>query len=139
MTFSSTSAASSEYLLDHQHSPHVNLNGYSVSTVDSKVELLIRAEVDGSPVELTGVGNGPIDAFVHALSDVDVQVRVLDYAEHAMSSGGDAEAAAYVEAEVNGAVLWGVGTDRNIVTASLRAVAAAVNRAARAAAPASVG
>jgi 2-isopropylmalate synthase len=78
--------------------------------------------------KLTGVGNGPIDAFLHALSDVDIEVRVLDYAEHAMSAGGDATAAAYVEAQVNGETLWGVGVDANIVTASLRAVAAAVNR-----------
>ena len=80
---------------------------------------------------LTGVGNGPIDAFVHALSDVDIEARVLDYAEHAMSAGGDAQAAAYVECEVDGEVYWGVGVDANIVTASLQAVAAAVNRAAR--------
>ncbi len=80
----------------------------------------------------TGVGNGPIDAFVHALSDVDIDVRVLDYAEHAMSAGGDAQAAAYVEADVNGSVWWGIGVDANIVTASLRAIVAAVNRAAAA-------
>jgi 2-isopropylmalate synthase len=85
--------------------------------------------IGGTPRRLTGVGNGPIDAFVHALTDVDIDVRVLDYAEHAMSSGGDAQAAAYVEAEVNGVVLWGVGVDANIVTASLQALTAAVNRA----------
>ena len=53
---------------------------------------------------------------------------MLDYAEHALSSGGDAQAAAYVEAEVDGEVRWGIGVDQNIVTASLRAVASAVNR-----------
>jgi 2-isopropylmalate synthase len=100
-----------------------------VSTVDSKVELVAKATVDGEERQLNGVGNGPIDAFIHALSDVDIDVRVLDYAEHAMSAGGDAQAAAYVEAEVNGTVWWGVGVDANIVTASLRAVVAAVNRA----------
>jgi 2-isopropylmalate synthase len=121
---------SREYLVDHQPSPRLVVHDYSVSTVDQKVEFVAQAELDGESTHLTGVGNGPIDAFVHALSDVDIQVRVHDYAEHAMSSGGDAEAAAYVEAEVDGTVLWGVGTDRNIVTASLRAVAAAVNRAA---------
>jgi len=121
---------SREYLVDHQPAPRLVVHDYSVSTVDAKVEFAAQAELDGQATRLTGVGNGPIDAFVHALSDVDIEVRVLDYAEHAMSSGGDAEAAAYVEAEVNGAVLWGVGTDRNIVTASLRAVAAAVNRVA---------
>jgi 2-isopropylmalate synthase len=119
---------SREYLVDHQLTPRLVVHDYSVSTVDAKVEFVGQAELDGRSIRLTGVGNGPIDAFVHALSDVDIEVRVLDYAEHAMSSGGDAEAAAYVEAEVDGTVLWGVGTDRNIVTASLRAVAAAVNR-----------
>jgi 2-isopropylmalate synthase len=118
-----------EYLVEHQPSPRLTVPSYAVSTVDSKVELVATATVDGAQRELTGVGNGPIDAFVHALSDVDIDVRVLDYAEHAMSAGGDAQAAAYVEAEVNGTVLWGVGVDANIVTASLRAVVAAVNRA----------
>ncbi len=120
---------SREYLVEHQREPRLSVPAYGVSTVDSKVELVATATVDGAERQLTGVGNGPIDAFVHALSDVDIEVRVLDYAEHAMSAGGDAQAAAYVEAEVNGTVLWGVGVDANIVTASLRAVVAAVNRA----------
>jgi len=55
-------------------------------------------------------------------------VRVLDYHEHALTAGGDAQAAAYVECEVDGVVRWGVGVDANIVTASLKAVASAVNR-----------
>jgi 2-isopropylmalate synthase len=119
---------SREYLVEHQVSPQLTVANYGVSTVDSKVEIVAEAMVRGTARSLTGVGNGPIDAFVHALSDVDIDVRVLDYAEHAMSSGGDAQAAAYVEAEVNGTVLWGVGVDANIVTASLKAVSAAVNR-----------
>ena len=53
---------------------------------------------------------------------------MLDYAEHALSAGSDAQAAAYVECEIGGQVLWGVGIDANIVTASLRAVLSAVNR-----------
>ncbi|HEX6873202.1 MAG TPA: 2-isopropylmalate synthase [Micromonosporaceae bacterium] len=122
---------SQEYLVDYQPDPHLAIDTYAVTTVDGKVEIAATARIGGQERMLTGVGNGPIDAVVHALSDVDIEVRVLDYAEHAMSSGGDAEAAAYVEASVNGDVFWGVGTDRNIVTASLRAVAAAVNRAAR--------
>jgi 2-isopropylmalate synthase len=77
---------------------------------------------------LDGSGNGPIAAFVDALSTLDVDVRVLDYAEHAMSAGGDARAAAYVECVVDDQVLWGVGVDPNIVTASLKAVVSAVNR-----------
>lgn len=97
------------------------LDSYELSTVDGKVELTAR--VGGR--EVTGVGNGPIDAFVHALSG---DVRVLDYAEHALTSGGDAQAAAYVECEVDGVVRWGVGIDANIVTASLKAVASAASR-----------
>jgi 2-isopropylmalate synthase len=119
---------SREYLVDHQVSPRLVVNTYSVSTVDGKVEIVADAVLDGAARRLAGVGNGPIDAFVHALSDADVEVRVLDYAEHALTAGGDAEAAAYVEASVGGTALWGVGIDRNIVTASLRAVTAAVNR-----------
>ena len=75
----------------------------------------------------------PVSAFVDAISALGYHVRVLDYAEHALSAGGDALAAAYVECEVgegeDAQVLWGVGTDANIVTASLRAVTSAVNRA----------
>jgi len=97
------------------------IDSYNVSTVDGKVE--ITAVVEGR--ELTGVGNGPIDAFTHALG---TGVRVLDYAEHALTAGGDAQAAAYVECEVDGEVRWGVGIDANIVTASLKAVASAVKR-----------
>jgi 2-isopropylmalate synthase len=78
-----------------------------------------------------GRGNGPIAAFVDALRSVDVDVRVLDYAEHALSAGGDARAASYVECAVGERVLWGVGIDENIVTASLRAIVSAVNRAQR--------
>jgi 2-isopropylmalate synthase len=120
---------SREYLVDHQPAPRLVIDRYGVATVDGKVELTADAVLDGSSRALSGVGNGPIDAFVHALTDVGIDVRVLDYAEHAMSAGGDAQAAAYVEAEVNGEARWGVGVDANIVTASLRAVAAAVNRA----------
>ncbi|HEV2087429.1 MAG TPA: alpha-isopropylmalate synthase regulatory domain-containing protein, partial [Cryptosporangiaceae bacterium] len=76
-------------------------------------------------------GNGPIAAFVQALADVGIDLRVLDYTEHAMSAGGDAKAAAYVECAIGDRVLWGVGIDGNIVTASLEAVVSAANRAHR--------
>ena len=84
---------------------------------------------------LAGVGNGPIAAFCQALSELDlglggVGVRVLDYAEHALSAGRDAEAAAYLEIEVGDRVYWGVGISESIVQASLRAVLSAVNRVA---------
>ena len=82
---------------------------------------------------MTGEGNGPVSSFVDALSGLGYHVRVLDYAEHALSAGGDALAAAYVECEVahgeNSVVAWGVGTDANIVKASLKAVTSAIDRA----------
>jgi 2-isopropylmalate synthase len=98
---------------------------------DGRDSLSVDLTDGGVPVTLEGRGNGPIAAFVDALAAVDVDVRVLDYAEHAMSSGGDAAAAAYVECAVGERVLWGVGVDTSIVRASLTAVVSAVNRAAR--------
>ncbi|VEG26541.1 2-isopropylmalate synthase [Actinomyces howellii] len=80
---------------------------------------------------LTASGNGPLDAFVTALEQTGVEVRILDYAEHALSQGRDASAASYVECEVNGQVLWGVGIDPSITTSSFKAVISAVNRALR--------
>jgi 2-isopropylmalate synthase len=90
--------------------------------------LEVVVDVRGHRQELTGQGNGPIAAFCDALASVHVHVRVLDYAEHALSSGGDAMAAAYVECEIGDEIRWGVGLDANIVTASLKAVVSAVNR-----------
>jgi len=85
---------------------------------------------NGEMVELTGHGNGPIAAFCEALH-AHADVRVLDYHEHALAAGGDAKAAAYLECAVNGKVLWGVGIHSSIVTASMKAVVSAVNRAYR--------
>ena len=93
--------------------------------------LTVEVTLDGERKTLTGTGNGPIAAFVQALDEIGIDVRVLDYAEHALSAGGDAKAAAYVECAVGDKVLWGVGVDPNIVTASLKAVVSAVNRACR--------
>ena len=75
-----------------------------------------------------GEGNGPIAAFVHALQDLDVDARVLDYAEHATGAGEEAQAASYLEVAVGGRVLWGCGVHPSIVTSSLRAIVSAVNR-----------
>lgn len=86
--------------------------------------------VDGEPRTVSGEGGGPISAFVHALrDDLGVEVEVVDYAEHAVSAGTDATAAAYVEAKFgDGTVRWGVALDESILTASLKAVISAVNR-----------
>ena len=87
-------------------------------------------KIDGVETEISGAGNGPLAAFVDALGGVGFDVAVLDYSEHAMSAGDDAQAAAYVEASVSGRTVWGVGIAPSITTASLRAVVSAVNRAA---------
>ena len=102
---------------------------HTSSAAGEKDQLTVGVYVDGERQELTGEGNGPIAAFVGAIATVGHDVRVLDYHEHALSSGGDAIAAAYVECAVGDKVLWGVGLDANIVTASLKAVISAANRA----------
>ena len=100
------------------------------------VQLLEKAE--GSEAsglrELSGSGNGPIAAFVNIMNAYlpESEIRVLDYYEHALSAGGDAKAAAYLECEVAGRVFWGVGIDPSTTTASLKAVVSAVNRGLRA-------
>jgi 2-isopropylmalate synthase len=109
----------------------VALVRHDESSVDGVVSVLAEVAVDGTLRTIVGQGNGPIAAFVAALAEVGYEVRVLDYAEHALSAGGDARAAAYIEVAARDRVLWGVGVDGNIVTASLRAVVSAVNRAAR--------
>jgi 2-isopropylmalate synthase len=103
---------------------------YDSETADGKVSVAATVALDGTSRTVNGTGNGPIDAFVHALSSVDFDVRVLDYAEHALTAGENARAAAYVECSVNGETYWGVGVDPNILTASLNAVMSAVNRGA---------
>ena len=94
-------------------------------------QLWVELLDDGRPVTLQGEGNGPIAGFRDALAHHGVEVEVLDYSEHAMSSGDDATAAAYIECDIDGTVLWGVGVDPSIVTASLKAIISAVNRAHR--------
>ncbi|ORI23602.1 2-isopropylmalate synthase [Rhodococcus sp. 1168] len=90
--------------------------------------------LDGVEQDITGSGNGPLAAFVDALSTIGYDISVLDYSEHAMSAGDDAQAAAYVEASVTGpsgtaVTVWGAGIATSITTASLRALVSAVNRA----------
>ena len=118
-----------EYLAD---GPRIGLlanRGQSESGGRQTISADVRA--DGEIREISGVGNGPVSAFVDALATIGIHITVQDYSEHAMSSGGDARAAAYVECTVGDRTLWGVGVDANIVTASLKAVVSAINRAAR--------
>jgi 2-isopropylmalate synthase len=104
------------------------------SAQNGQTSLGAQIVANGSGQTITGEGNGPVSAFVDAISTLGHHVRVLDYAEHALSAGGDALAAAYVECEVgegeNSVVVWGVGMDANIVNASLKAVISAINRVA---------
>src|SRR6476469_4235172 len=94
-------------------------------------EIIATVRVENEIHEISGSGNGPIAAFVAALAGIGFDVRVLDYHEHALSAGDDARAAAYVECAVEDTVLWGVGVNGSIVSASLKAVVSAVNRALR--------
>lgn len=87
---------------------------------------------DGEEIAaIESTGNGPVAAFLSMMEGQGIAIRLFDYVEHALSAGGDAHAAAYVELEVNGRTLWGVGIDPDISTASLKAVVSAVNRAIR--------
>ena len=102
------------------------------STGDDEDSTLTVTLIDGSQEKhLTAAGNGPLDAFVTALESTGLSVRILDYVEHALSEGRDAKAASYVECEVDGQVLWGVGIDPSITTSSFKAVISAINRALR--------
>ena len=120
---------SDEYLLRNEP-----LQVVSTSTSSQGGSHTITANIvwQGEERTITGEGNGPVSAFVDALGQLGVQLRVLDYTEHALTAGGDAQAAAYVECEVgteeDAHVLWGVGIDPDIMTASLKGVVSAVNR-----------
>uniref|UniRef100_UPI0031CFA200 alpha-isopropylmalate synthase regulatory domain-containing protein n=1 Tax=Herbaspirillum sp. TaxID=1890675 RepID=UPI0031CFA200 len=99
-------------------------------TEDSSKAESINIEVDivrnGQNVTVRGSGNGPIDAFVHALG---LDIKLMDFHEHAIGAGADAKAASYIELRLNEAPTgFGVGIDANIVTASFKAVISAINR-----------
>ncbi len=102
------------------------------SEMDGEVKLQIVLRDGGKEVEASGTGNGPISAFLAILGAQGVETRLLDYIEHTMSAGGDAQAASYIELDVAGKTLWGVGIDSDIATSSLKAVISGVNRAIRA-------
>ena len=108
------------------------LKGLSqTSVMNEDVQLTVMITDRGEEVELKGHGNGPIAAFCNILQNYGVDVRVLDFHEHALAAGGDASAAAYLECAIGGDVFWGVGVDPNTTTASLKAVVSAINRAIR--------
>jgi 2-isopropylmalate synthase len=99
-------------------------------SANEEERIAARLLVDGEEQEIEGAGNGPIAALVDAVGrQFGITVRIRDYHEHAMAKSADATAAAYVEADVDDDVVWGVGIHTSIVTASLRAIVNAVNRA----------
>ncbi|MDU0938344.1 MAG: alpha-isopropylmalate synthase regulatory domain-containing protein, partial [Dermabacter sp.] len=106
------------------------LTQHSEGEGTDRIAVQLRVEDHESTIE--GLGNGPLDAFVKALASRGVKVRILDYAEHALSEGDDSLAAAYIEAEIGESIYWGVGIDGSITRASLQALISALNRAARA-------
>jgi 2-isopropylmalate synthase len=120
------SAFRSVYLPEN---PSLQLLHHVVSEGDRGAEISADLLVDGEAVSVTGTGNGPIAAFIDALErNLGLAVDVVDYAEHALSAGHEASAAAYVELTDGArAVRWGVGIDKSISSASLKAVVSAIN------------
>ncbi len=124
------SAFEREYLnamVPYEFVEHVTRPGTHASEVR---ELTATVRKSGREIEISGKGNGPIDAYVDAIRrDAGVDVKVFSYSEHSVGSGADATAIAFVEAEIDGQKLFGVGRSANIVSASLIALTCAVNRA----------
>ena len=92
----------------------------------------VRVTVNGKEEQLTGTGNGPLAIYTNALEKVGIDVEIQEYTQHARTAGDDAEAAAYIHADINGRRFWGVGVDSSITVASVKAVTSAINRAYRA-------
>ncbi len=123
-------AFSTEYLPSE---PTMKLRSHELhtNTTDGRGRTTISAqlEVDGAAVTVRGEGDGPVEAFVSGLrAEWPGDFDVLDYSEHAIGRGSDAEAVAYVESSSGAEVRWGIGIDPNITTASLRAVLSAFER-----------
>ncbi|MGF2947844.1 2-isopropylmalate synthase [Microbacterium alcoholitolerans] len=101
------------------------------SDMTGEVSLDVVLRDDDESIATAGTGNGPIAAFIEVLRARGFDISLYDYVEHTMSSGGDAQAAAYVELQVDDQRLWGVGIDGDISTASLKAIVSCVNRSIR--------
>ncbi len=122
-------AFENEYLARARPLELISLRHLEGEPGHDRIEAALR--VEGVERTIVGAGHGPVDALVVALGEeLGIEVRILDYAEHAMRSGADAAAAAYIETAIDEEVLWGVGIDESIVVASMRALISAVNRAA---------
>jgi len=117
-----------EYI--ERHSPW-QLEGFETESRDGVVRCRARLLRDGKPVEFSGQGNGPLAALVHGLTTAGVpRFEITQYAEHALSSGEEAAAIAYIQVKpAEGRTRWGAGVDTNIELASVKAVLSALNRA----------
>jgi 2-isopropylmalate synthase len=122
------SAFRAEYI--EQHAPFANRDHHDDSTDDGD-RLTATVSQHGTDHVISGVGNGPIEAFIDGFRrEFGIDLRIVDYQEHAMGSGADAAAVCFVEIHTkNARSVFGVGMHRNIVTASLNAIISAVNRA----------
>ncbi len=116
-----------EYL--ERDEPYLLETYSSVTAEDGSDRQVVDLRVRGEVRSFHGEGNGPVAAFIDGMRQAGADIQVLDYSEHALSKGGDSLAAAYVECDVAGETVWGVGIHANIVMASLRAVVSAANRA----------
>ena len=102
------------------------------SDMSGEVALDVTLRDGDGEIATRGVGNGPVSAFLEVIREQGFDITLYDYVEHTLSAGGDAQAASYVELQIDGERLWGVGIDGDISTASLKAIVSAVNRAIRA-------
>ncbi|HYP73304.1 MAG TPA: alpha-isopropylmalate synthase regulatory domain-containing protein, partial [Microbacterium sp.] len=101
------------------------------SDMSGEVTLEVALRDGDAEIATRGVGNGPVSAFLEVVREQGFDITLYDYVEHTLSAGGDAQAASYVELQVDDVRLWGVGIDGDIATASLKAIVSAVNRAIR--------
>ena len=107
----------------------VSLEKYSINSTNGDVTVEAEITVDGKRQSVSGKGNGPISAFYHALTSIGFEnISFENYKEHALSSGENAEAVAYIELISGDNVIWGVGQDKNTTTASFKAILCAINR-----------
>ncbi|MFC7458092.1 2-isopropylmalate synthase [Brachybacterium sp. GCM10030267] len=129
-------AFTDEYLPSHEEARRWGRFSVRSMTQESTGEgadrITVQLVIDGQEHEITGIGNGPLDAFVKALAERKIDVRILDYAEHALTEGDDSLAASYIECEIGDRIFWGVGIDGSITRASLEAIISALNREHRA-------
>jgi 2-isopropylmalate synthase len=122
-----------EYGLASVMAPQHQVLEEAKGSTGNLVTLAAEVRLSGRDFAVRGAGNGPIDAFVEGLGEaLGESIRVLDYHEHAIGSGANAQAVAYLELRVGDRTLFGVGTDANIVSASLKAIVSGLQRAQKA-------